>query len=680
MSFSFQQRFALLPFMKMQASRWPPRSVAAVARLKLIAVRRSAPTLPPRPPFSFAVVNLKRSWGTFMGFFCCGLLTASAQVSHQVSSTPTDVIRSGKAEVMGEIRLMVFPAATQTSTSSAIFITYPGVAIDNLFSGSLEVPATGTLATPGGINLSLTGGYINPATPVTVSASNSTGGGVLGITIPAGLTLNAGDAIFVDGVRGDVTGLPSGSSVLASLSATPANAHSFLNVSEARVAMTNPGLVISTQATPNCGVSTITVTEGFPSAFVQTTPPPPAARPSYGASANTQVHILVGGILSNMTLNWPDTVSGTGSGSLTKISQDKIGTDVVYEFRTSNQGDSDIQKESFPITPSLIPLSLPCSGVYTTVQAQLWPAASTSSRPRFDDPFTPDPADQFQVRGACQGTTPGVPPQPPRDRSSFLNRQSLLKPTDFNSDGHPDILWRNDSTGENKVWLMNGTVLSNSVSLRTVPDLNWKIVATADFNGDNKVDLLWRNLTTGQNAVWFLNGTTLTGNGYLNSVPDLNWKLVGAADFNGDGNVDLLWRNTATGQNAVWFMNGIAFASHAYLTAVADPNWKIVGTGDFNGDGKVDILWRDVATGENSVWFMNGTSIIGKANLTSVADPNWKIVGTGDFNGDGKLDILWRNLATGQNAVWFMNGTDFVDSAFLDSLTDLNWVIEGNED
>ncbi len=618
---------------------------------------------------------------TLMGFFCCGLMTASAQVSHQLSSTPTDVIRSGKAEVLGEIRLMVFPAAAQTTLSSAIFISYRGVTLDNLFSGPLTVPASGTLAAPGGITLSVTGGYINPATPVTMSVSNGASGGVLSILIPTGLTLNAGDAIFVDGVRGDVTGLPNGGSVVASLSATPANAHSFLNVSEAKVAVTNSGLVVSTQAQPNCGVSTVMVTEGFSSAFVQSTPTPTHGRPAYGASANTQIRIVVGGILSGMTLNWPDNVSGNGSGNLTKLSQDTIGTEVVYEFRTSNQGDSDIQRESFAITPSLSPLLLSCSGVYTTVQAQLWPAADTSSRPRFDDPFTPDPAAQFQVRGACQGTTPGIPgngnnPQNPGNRANFDNSQALRNPTDFNSDGHPDILWRNYSTGENKLWLMNGTVLSNSVSLRSVPDPNWKIVATGDFNGDGKVDLLWRNAATGQNAVWFLNGTTLTGNGYLNSVPDLNWKIVGTGDFNGDGNVDLLWRNIATGQNAVWFMNGIAFANYAYLTGVPDPNWRIVGTGDFNSDGKVDILWRNVVTGQNAVWFMNGTTLTGNAYLTSVPDLNWKIVGTGDFNGDGKVDLLWRNVATGQNAVWFMNGTDFADSAFLDSLPDPNWMIE----
>ncbi len=57
--------------MKIRVLVWEPRSVAATARVKMVAARgtavpRSAPTLPPKPPISSAVVNLKRSWGTFM--------------------------------------------------------------------------------------------------------------------------------------------------------------------------------------------------------------------------------------------------------------------------------------------------------------------------------------------------------------------------------------------------------------------------------------------------------------------------------------------------------------------------------------------------------------------------------------------------------------------------------------
>ena len=50
-------------------------------------------------------------------------------------------------------------------------------------------------------------------------------------------------------------------------------------------------------------------------------------------------------------------------------------------------------------------------------------------------------------------------------------------PGDYNGDGKTDILWRNKSTGQNIVWLMNGTTLGSYLELMQVTDINWQIVA-----------------------------------------------------------------------------------------------------------------------------------------------------------------------------------------------------------
>ena len=248
---------------------------------------------------------------------------------------------------------------------------------------------------------------------------------------------------------------------------------------------------------------------------------------------------------------------------------------------------------------------------------------------------------------------------------------------DFNGDGKTDILWRNKSTGQNVVWLMNGTTYSSYAELLQVADTNWQIVGTGDFNGDGKTDILWRNKTTGENVVWLMNGTTYSNYTDLLQVPDTNWQIVVTGDFNGDGKTDILWRNKSTGQNVVWLMNGTTYSSYAELLQVADTNWQIVGTGDFNGDGKTDILWRNKTTGQNVVWLMNGTTYSNYTELLQVADTNWQIVGTGDFNGDGKTDILWRNKSTGQNVVWLMNGTTYSNYTELLQVPDTNWEIVG---
>ena len=105
------------------------------------------------------------------------------------------------------------------------------------------------------------------------------------------------------------------------------------------------------------------------------------------------------------------------------------------------------------------------------------------------------------------------------------NQALAIPKIDFNSDGKSDILWRNTSTGENAIWLMNGLTESGSF-IKSIPDTNWKAVGTGDFNSDGKSDILWRNTSTGENVIWLMNGLTESGS-FIKSIPDTNWKAVG---------------------------------------------------------------------------------------------------------------------------------------------------------
>jgi chitodextrinase len=246
---------------------------------------------------------------------------------------------------------------------------------------------------------------------------------------------------------------------------------------------------------------------------------------------------------------------------------------------------------------------------------------------------------------------------------------------DFDGYGNSDILWRNRATGENVIWLMNGTTLRRGGQLPTEGDLDWSIVGVGDFDGNGKSDILWRHRTTGENAIWLLNGTNRAGGGLLPTEPDLNWSIVGVGDFDGDGKSDILWRNRATGETAIWLVNGTTLSAGGLLPAVTDLNWSIVGAGDFDADGKSDILWRNNATGENMIWLVNGTTLSSSVQIATQADLNWSIAGVGDFDGDGKPDILWRNSTTGQHAIWLMNGATFSSSAAINTVPGSDWSI-----
>jgi hypothetical protein len=160
----------------------------------------------------------------------------------------------------------------------------------------------------------------------------------------------------------------------------------------------------------------------------------------------------------------------------------------------------------------------------------------------------------------------------------------IVAVADFNLDGYPDLLWRSDRNGDFGVWFMQGTSLLAKSMLNPAgfADTSWKVVGVADFDQDGQPDLLWRNDFTGTFGVWFMNGTNLRGAAMLDptGVADLAWKVVAIADFDGDGHPDLLWRTDRTGDFGVWYMGGslgVTLRGTAMFnpTGIADLNWII---------------------------------------------------------------------------------------------------------
>lgn len=232
---------------------------------------------------------------------------------------------------------------------------------------------------------------------------------------------------------------------------------------------------------------------------------------------------------------------------------------------------------------------------------------------------------------------------------------------DFNGDGRADIIWRNQTTGETHIWLMNGVSYGGSAVLPYVP-VAWRVEAAADFNGDGHPDIVWRNYSTGETHIWLMNRVNRTGSVVLPPVP-VQWQVQAAGDFNGDGRPDIVWRNTTTGETHIWLMNGTVYGGSAVLPVVP-VQWRVEGAADYTGDGHADIVWRNGSTGETHIWTMNRTARTGSVVL-SLVPVAWDVEGTGDYNQDGLADIIWRNYSTGDTHVWIMNQTVYTGSVVL---------------
>jgi hypothetical protein len=98
---------------------------------------------------------------------------------------------------------------------------------------------------------------------------------------------------------------------------------------------------------------------------------------------------------------------------------------------------------------------------------------------------------------------------------------------DFNADARADILWRNINTGENYLYPMSGrNVLSSEGYLRTVADQSWHVAMTGNFDGNGTADILWRNVVSGENYIYLMDGTAISEESYIRTVADLSWEVM----------------------------------------------------------------------------------------------------------------------------------------------------------
>jgi FG-GAP-like repeat/Viral BACON domain/Fibronectin type III domain len=230
------------------------------------------------------------------------------------------------------------------------------------------------------------------------------------------------------------------------------------------------------------------------------------------------------------------------------------------------------------------------------------------------------------------------------------------------------IVWQNDTTRQAVMWRMGGTngatlVSTNWLSAAGTP--GWKIVGSADFNRDGHLDVLWQNDLTGQIGIWYLDETAPTILLSASLVPSTalaGWTVVGIADFDGDGHADVVVQHDTTRQVSVWYLGGAqgnTWLRSGWLSSVGTPGWRVAGIADLDRDGHPDIIWQSDTTGQPGVWFMGGTQgdlLLGSALISSGVNTGWTVVGTADFNGDGYVDLVWQYDPTSQAGVWYLGG------------------------
>jgi hypothetical protein len=156
--------------------------------------------------------------------------------------------------------------------------------------------------------------------------------------------------------------------------------------------------------------------------------------------------------------------------------------------------------------------------------------------------------------------------------------------------GSTFVLWHNPTTGQLSLWLVDASAnvvgsstLSWQCSSQSGCAKLWHVVGTGDFNSDGVPDILWHNPTTGELSVWLLSSLNTgqviksqslswkcdTQSGCANA-----WKVVGVSDMNSDGNADVVWFNSSSGVVSSWLTNPSGTVIGSQQMSWTCPSWN----------------------------------------------------------------------------------------------------------
>lgn len=235
---------------------------------------------------------------------------------------------------------------------------------------------------------------------------------------------------------------------------------------------------------------------------------------------------------------------------------------------------------------------------------------------------------------------------------------SLGTKADFNGDGFADMIYRDTTSNQWSIHLMNeeqATVTDNVSGMSVVT--SWQYNGTGDFNGDGNDDIVIRNAVSGQWYIYNFNGSNIVSRGYVGIESASLVEVRAVADFNLDQRDDVLLRNVETGEWSMSLINNRSVTSVLFPPMSRVTSWDIVDAADFDSNGSPDILIRNSSSGSWYIYLYNSTSITNRGYITSLtSDLDEPVQGVADFDGDGASDLLLRNSDSGNWTMILMNG------------------------
>jgi hypothetical protein len=261
--------------------------------------------------------------------------------------------------------------------------------------------------------------------------------------------------------------------------------------------------------------------------------------------------------------------------------------------------------------------------------------------------------------GASTTDTKGVDVADPNANRDAINPVM----GDFNGDSLTDLGLHNSDTGAWEVCLSDKGVFRNAVTWLTGfgTSRDWWPVG-GDFNGDGKTDIGVYNNTTGELKIALSNGSSFTVSGTWLTFPSASysWQPF-TGNFNGDKYTDFGLYNKDTGEVQIALGTGSGFGPLATWLSPSSNNAGFIAlAGDFNGDSLSDLCLFNKSTGEFKVYFSNTQAFVDGSTWVSGYASNQDAL-ISDFNNDGLADIGYFDKSSSKWYYAISTGSKFVD-------------------
>ncbi|MDG2200491.1 MAG: hypothetical protein P8K80_04855 [Phycisphaerales bacterium] len=251
---------------------------------------------------------------------------------------------------------------------------------------------------------------------------------------------------------------------------------------------------------------------------------------------------------------------------------------------------------------------------------------------------------------------------------------SLYCGADYNNDDHADIVAHGtvDGYGETICLLLGNNGVVNEVVLYGESGTDWHIAGQLDRGGAEYNDghcLLWRNNATGGNAVWVCNGDGVVEKSLIEAAAAEEWFCYCTNDSLGGGSRAYWYSHY--GDNAMWMLD-IDTDHNDWVTEMdylrndvgervntgTGAGWEMEAVGCLSGDPgddnlSRDIVWSNAGTGAVCIWLMD------QAAPGYINSRNYCTVGGNVYNGASGYGVAegYRCIGVGQYEVDTNYGT-----------------------